>query len=103
MNAKSPHLYPIILHAAKSNSMKCIDIVLKAGADVNAYHPDRFVDITVFDEVTSPECLGQLIDAGADVNLRCDESHSHLIEAIIYDKVECAKLMISCRSQCEQW
>ena len=59
--------YTALMAAARGDHVKCVKLLLQAGADVNLYTNDN--SFTAIQCAKSEECLELLIQAGADVNI----------------------------------
>jgi ankyrin repeat protein len=57
-----------LLYAARENCMSCVDVLIKAGADIDLPDPDGVTPLLVAVMNANWDLARQLIDAGADVN-----------------------------------
>ena len=100
VNIRDPRAVPSLVSAARAGnvtrSRKTVEILIKAGADVNATYSDKTGATTPLAEVAkrgTPRILNMLIEAGADVNFG-REYNFPLFAAVCHGKVESIKLLI---------
>ena len=84
---KSDGTYMTINH----NQLKCLDMLIKAGASVNASAHDGSTALTEAAAKSQVECANFLIQQGADVNQHDNNGATALMHA---DSVECVDLLI---------
>ena len=82
------------MRAVATIDLKCVKLLLKAGADVNSANKNGDTALIVAASCGSIECTKLLIDAGADVNISNSQEETALIRAAISNNMECVKLLI---------
>ena len=73
---------PLMLAAQKGHD-KCVDTLIKAGADVNETDAGAFTALVHAANNGNDTCVEQLIEAGADVNWQDSWSHTALLYASV--------------------
>ena len=92
-NVKQVDLNKALCKAAVGGHDDCLNLLIKAGADVNV-NPDVCESFTPLEGTARrgfDRCVKLLLEAGADVNTR---GHIALKEAATHGKVECCDLLI---------
>ena len=109
VNIFSEHIEPILISAARfhkiSDSEKCIDLLIEAGADVNiqCFDPRTGQTTPLLEciKLDIPKIVSKLIGAGADVNLGYGGKFP-LHEALGDKHFKCAELLIEAGADVNQ-
>ena len=83
-----------LVAAAELDPIRCIEKLLKAGADVNAVDGNGYSALIRATENNFKDIVSILLQAGADVNLVNNYGDTALIQATENDYDECLKLLI---------
>ena len=87
--------FTALLGASQNGFTKCVDLLLKAGADVNIQTRDKNTALILAATWGHPQCLQLMIDAGADMNIQTEDKSTALMGAAAWDHLECVKLLLS--------
>ena len=116
MNFENSEVRPAVQEAARVGNVECTELLLKAGANVNAQHEDiadertaALIEGTVkrtalIEAINSGSlrCVFQLIKEGADVNIMNRNTLSALHFAVKKGKRSCVKLFTEERADVNQ-
>jgi len=80
--------------AAWKGSAECVDLLIKAGADLNLKDNGGLTALMKAAGQGSPECVDLLIKAGADLNLKDKAGMTALMKAAGQGSPECVDLLI---------
>ena len=83
-----------LMLAASSGRSKCIDLLIKAGADVNITDVNGYTPLTISVDHGHEHCVRLLIRAGADVNKPTDEKHTPLMCAASTGNESCLEMLL---------
>lgn len=70
-----------LMEAVESNNQEMVQVLLSAGADVNAKNKHGRTALMSMEEETTAEIIETLISAGADVNAKADNGYTALLFA----------------------
>ena len=81
MNAYTANGWTPVSAAARNGHTECVQLLIKAGADVNAYFDGTSTTLMAASENGSDQCIDMLLKAGADVNEVSSAGQTALINA----------------------
>lgn len=74
---------PLMVAADKANNPEILQVLISAGADVNAQNEDGETALMkAMDEDVNPACVNVLLKAGAKVNLKEEDGETALMKAL---------------------
>ena len=102
LNHKTTNGTTPLMIACKHSSVKSIQVLLTAGADVNMQDNDGFTALMMAsincNEMSSMECVRELLQAGADVNLQTENGWTALMMVSKYcnedSSMECVRELL---------
>jgi hypothetical protein len=94
-NARDKNGVPLLSLAARAGNRPIVDILLKAGAEVNLQAEDRGGSALI-DSAMGKHCgiLEDLLAAGADVNLKSKDGQSALVISVGLNDTVCAEMLL---------
>ena len=97
VNSMISNGHTLLMYAAHKGNLTFVNLLIEAGADVNAQTGTNENDGTALifaAQSQAPECLKSLIAAGADLNKQGRNGNTTLVEAIEANDDQCVELLI---------
>ena len=95
MNTALSHKSTALISAVQNCCELGVEFLIRSGADVNKYHPNRYTALMEAVKLGKTKCVHTLIKGGADVNLKCKRNYSPLMLATdLSNAHEIMKLLI---------
>ena len=93
-NATTQFTRTSLMKAARDGHTKCVDALIKKGADVNAYDENLSTALIRAVDKGRVQCVERLLKAGADVNLTNMYGINALIAASYEGHVDCVRVLL---------
>ncbi|KAG9397312.1 Ankyrin repeats (3 copies) [Carpediemonas membranifera] len=90
---------PVLLHAAGSDKIDSVRVLIQAGADINLCFPRHGTALMVAANYGHDEVLGCLLEAGADADVVDEDGDTALICAVRWGHLSCAGRLL--RAGCD--
>ena len=91
-----------LIQAAQTGNLGDVQLLVKAGADVNALDAVNETALIKATTMGHADCVKELIHAGADVNHQPKGKRSPLIAACSFGQVVCAQLLVEAGADVNQ-
>lgn len=80
--------------AAKNNHTKCIELLIKNGANIESKTMDGSTALNWASYIGNVEIIRILCDSGANIESKCDAGESSLMKASEHGHIDCCKLLL---------
>jgi hypothetical protein len=90
-------------HAVKNGNREMAQMLLSAGADVNARNAGGQTVLMMLGEEATADLVWDLINAGAKVNQKDNEGNTPLIEAAGFNNIEALKTLLDAGAEVAAW
>jgi hypothetical protein len=90
-------------HAVRNGNREMVQLLLSAGADVNARNAGGQSVLMMLGEEATTDLVWDLINAGAKVNQKDNEGNTPLIEAAGFNNIEALKTLLDAGAEIAAW
>ncbi|MEP6636434.1 MAG: ankyrin repeat domain-containing protein [Acidobacteriota bacterium] len=81
-------------HAVKNANREMVQLLLSAGANVNAKNAEGETALMMLDDDATSDLVWDLLNAGADVNLKNNTGATALMQAAVFNNLEALKALL---------